>query len=92
MVFRKLDLFPSSGEGEKTPIQLGPLERANLNQSRFRNVVFSSLLEYRTMEKSKKPSKPVCYTPSSEPFRIYLEEKRFVQGVCYFINKIHKFI
>jgi hypothetical protein len=30
--FRKLDLFPSSGEGgEKTPTQLGPLERANLN-------------------------------------------------------------
>jgi hypothetical protein len=30
--FRKLDLFPSSGEGgEKTPTQLSPLERANLN-------------------------------------------------------------
>jgi hypothetical protein len=30
--FRKLDLFPSSGGevGEKTPTQLGPLERANL--------------------------------------------------------------
>jgi hypothetical protein len=28
MMFRKLDLFPSSGEGgEKTPTQLGPLER-----------------------------------------------------------------
>jgi hypothetical protein len=41
--FRKLDLFPSWGEGgEKTPIQLGPLERANLNHHRssFRNVVF----------------------------------------------------
>jgi hypothetical protein len=52
MTFRKLDLFPSSGEGgEKTPTQLGPLERANLshssppspedgNRSSFRNVVF----------------------------------------------------
>jgi hypothetical protein len=31
-MFRNLDLFPSSGEGgEKTPTQLGPLERANLN-------------------------------------------------------------
>jgi hypothetical protein len=31
-MFRKLDLFPSSGKrGEKTPTQLGPLERANLN-------------------------------------------------------------
>jgi hypothetical protein len=32
-IFRKLDLFPSSGEGgggKKTPTQLGPLERANL--------------------------------------------------------------
>jgi hypothetical protein len=28
--FRKLDLFPSSDEGWKTP-QLGPLERANVN-------------------------------------------------------------
>jgi hypothetical protein len=26
--FRKLDLFPSSGEGGKTLSQLGPLERA----------------------------------------------------------------
>jgi hypothetical protein len=30
--FRKLDLFPSSGEGRETPTLLGPLERANLNQ------------------------------------------------------------
>jgi hypothetical protein len=29
-MFRKLDLFPSSGE-EKTSTLLGPLERANLN-------------------------------------------------------------
>jgi hypothetical protein len=29
--FRKLDLFPSSDEGEKIPTQLGSLERANLN-------------------------------------------------------------
>jgi hypothetical protein len=29
--FRKLDLFPSSGVGGKTPNQLGPLDRANLN-------------------------------------------------------------
>jgi hypothetical protein len=32
ITFRKLDLFPSSSEeAGKTPIQLGPLERANLN-------------------------------------------------------------
>jgi hypothetical protein len=29
--FRKLDLFPSSGEGLEIPTLLGPLERANLN-------------------------------------------------------------
>jgi hypothetical protein len=29
--FPKLDLFPSLGEGEKTPTLLDPLERANLN-------------------------------------------------------------
>jgi hypothetical protein len=30
-MFRKLDLFPSSGEGGGEDTQLGPLERANLN-------------------------------------------------------------
>jgi hypothetical protein len=29
--FRKVDLFPSSGEWWETPALLGPLERANLN-------------------------------------------------------------
>jgi hypothetical protein len=30
----------------------------------------SCSLEYQTMEKVRKPSNYVCYTPSSEPFRI----------------------
>jgi hypothetical protein len=30
-VFRKLGLFPTSGEGSETPTLSGPLERANLN-------------------------------------------------------------
>jgi hypothetical protein len=30
--FRKLDIFPSSGEGRKTLTLLGSLERANLNR------------------------------------------------------------
>jgi hypothetical protein len=30
-MFRKLDLFPFSGEGRKTPTLLGPLETATLN-------------------------------------------------------------
>jgi hypothetical protein len=31
--FRKLDLFPSAGEGGSTPNQLGPVGGANLNHS-----------------------------------------------------------
>jgi hypothetical protein len=63
MTFRKLNLFPSSGEwGEKTPTQLGPLERANLSRSQ----------KHRTIEKVKEPSNFMCYTPSSEPCKIYL--------------------
>jgi hypothetical protein len=56
MTFRKMGLFPSSRDGGKTPTQLGPLDRANLNhwvgvfpltpengnRSSFQNVVFSS--------------------------------------------------
>jgi hypothetical protein len=38
--FRKLDLFPSSGEGKK-PILLGPLERASLNHWGPTEYVFS---------------------------------------------------
>jgi hypothetical protein len=35
--FRKLDLFPSSGEGgKKTRTQLGPLERVNPNHNLFK--------------------------------------------------------
>jgi hypothetical protein len=50
--------------GGKTPAQLGPLERANLN-------ILFYFLEYRTMGKVKKHSNSVCYTPLSQPFRIY---------------------
>jgi hypothetical protein len=36
-MFRKMGLFPSSGERGKTPTLLGPLERANLNQLWFKS-------------------------------------------------------
>jgi hypothetical protein len=49
--------------GEKTP-QLGPLETDPVSET-------SCSLEYLMMEKVQKPSNSVCYTPSSEPFRIY---------------------
>jgi hypothetical protein len=64
-MFRKQDLFPSSGEGggKKTPTQLGPLERDNLNHC---------FLKYRTMEKVQKNSvNSVQHTPSSESFQVY---------------------
>jgi hypothetical protein len=43
----------------------------NGNRSSFRNVVFSSYLEFWTMDKVQKPSGSECYTPSLEPFRFY---------------------
>jgi hypothetical protein len=52
--FRKLDLFPSSGEGgwEETD----PISETLCS------------LEHQTMEKVQKPTNSVCYTPSSESF------------------------
>jgi hypothetical protein len=59
MMFQKLDLFPSSGEGgEKTPTQLGPLERANLNHWTA-PVRVTQLFNHWTMEKVQKPSNSV---------------------------------
>jgi hypothetical protein len=55
--------------GEKTGTQLGPLERANLNH--WTRTETSCSPEYQMMEKVQKPSNSLCYTPSSEPFRIY---------------------
>jgi hypothetical protein len=41
------------------------------NRTSFRNVVFYSYLELRTIVKVHKLSDFECYTPTSEPFRIY---------------------
>jgi hypothetical protein len=41
------------------------------NRSSFRRVVFSSLFEFRTIDKVLKPSNSEYYTPSSETFRFY---------------------
>jgi hypothetical protein len=54
-MFRKLDLFPSSGERRETPTLLGSLERANLNhwtRSSFVQVVISKDLKLLTLDKS----------------------------------------
>jgi hypothetical protein len=53
-MFRKLDLFPSSGDGKKTPTLLGPLERADLNHwvpLDDGNVVFPTYIEFSTTNK-----------------------------------------
>jgi hypothetical protein len=36
--------------------------------------LFSNFLEYWMMDKAQKPSNSKCYTPSSEPIRIYTKE------------------
>jgi hypothetical protein len=59
----------------KTPTQLSPLERDNLNNWTKTDPASetSRFLVSRIPDdgKSPKPSNSVCYTPSSEPFRIY---------------------
>jgi hypothetical protein len=104
--FRKLNLFPSTGEWRETPTLLGPLETANLqwlrlalsrwpntvgvslpspedrNRPSFRNVVFSSNLELRTMDKDHKSGDSEHYTPSSVPFRSFRHCFIFVYRRC----------
>jgi hypothetical protein len=36
---------------------------------------FLVIIKIRTMDKVRNPSNSVCYTPSSEPYRIYKENK-----------------
>jgi hypothetical protein len=43
-------------------------------------------VEHRTMEKVQKPSNSVCYTPSSEPFRI---TNKCLLNILNVINYIH---
>jgi hypothetical protein len=74
ITFWKLDLFAPSGEDG--------------NRSSFQNAVFSSgffFLEYQRMNKVQKPSNSKCYTPLSEPFRIYMNKhvnSATVQTLC----------
>jgi hypothetical protein len=56
---RKLDVFPSSGEGRDATTLLGLSEGPNRvveNTSSFRSVVFAIYLEFRTMDKVHRPS------------------------------------
>jgi hypothetical protein len=42
------------------------------NRSRFPNVVFTSYIEFRTIDRIQKTSNSECYSLSSEPFRVFL--------------------
>jgi hypothetical protein len=62
--------FRPEVKGGETPILLGPVERANPNH--WEITILPNVLAYRTIDKVQKPSNSECYTPSSEPFIIYL--------------------
>jgi hypothetical protein len=85
--FRKLDLFPSSGEGVRGIYYVGPLSQQSRyrthgvrNRFSLRNFVCFRISEGRN---NLKNSKPECYTPSSESFSKFLafQVQRFVQLV-----------
>jgi hypothetical protein len=73
-MFRKLDLFPSSGEGRHL----------------LRNIVFFQyyLGKIRTMDKVRKPNISVCYTPSSEPYSIYNYSSRMIISKLHITGKM----
>jgi hypothetical protein len=52
-------------------------------KSNLRKVVFTSYLEFRTMDKVQEPSDFECYTPPSEPFRFYLLYSRSLFGLLF---------
>jgi hypothetical protein len=62
--FRKLDLFPSSGEGK--PTHLGPLETSSLSH-------WTVFLITRTMDRVRKLNISESDTPSSESYSNYLD-------------------
>jgi hypothetical protein len=78
-MFRKPDLFPSSGEG-KIPTLLDPIEGSNLNHKfSFRNGHF---LEYRTRDKLKKSSNFKSF------FSFYQLKAKFIRVIFFVQHKI----
>jgi hypothetical protein len=59
------------------------------NRASFRNVVFSSYLEFQTVDKVHKPSESTFYKPSSEPFRFCMETIVVNMWKRRFINVYH---
>jgi hypothetical protein len=51
---------------------------------------FLVTIKIRTMDKVQKPSNSVCYTPSSEPYRIYMSTCIFnLHGVDVHIRTLN---
>jgi hypothetical protein len=50
-------------------VRVSLLSPEDVNRSAFRNVVFSSYVEFPTMDGVHKSSDSGCYTPTSEHFR-----------------------
>jgi hypothetical protein len=73
--FRKLDLFPSSGEGAKTLTLLGPLSDSltwGRKHVQFPKRCVFQFLDDRTTNKVQKPTNSECYTSLSERNISYL--------------------
>jgi hypothetical protein len=76
--FQKLYLFLSLGGRGETPPSKGPnrvgvsLPHLRMETDPVSEMLYSVVFyEYWTMDEVQKPSNSECYTPSSEPFRIY---------------------
>jgi hypothetical protein len=72
-------VFRSADERRETPTPLGPLEKANLNHLilQRKHIQFQKrcFLDFKNPEDGQgpKPSDSQRYTPSSEPYRVYLK-------------------
>jgi hypothetical protein len=53
--FRKMDLFPFSGEGKETPTLLGPSERANLYHCSRSIVILSCVFQFPEYQMDRSP-------------------------------------
>jgi hypothetical protein len=79
-MFRKLDLFPSSGQGSETPTLWGQVIEVSFrshedgNRSSFRNAVISSSLEFRTMDKVLKPSDSEWWNQEASETGLFITE------------------